>query len=170
MQERGRAYKDKLDQISNEYAALHALFKRLIKSEEEYYRSREQANSSWTKLAEIEESPALGRAFEQYAEATGLAGEAHSEALGQLRDVVQEALRVYSVRLKQQRRSLSRIGRTDAKAEAELGPNIEQFEGRHVEDMKQLLLHLINAEMYYHAKALQALSERYEVFHSIDRE
>ena len=176
MQERGRAHKDKLDQISNEYASLHSLFRKLVRSEEESHRSRELSRDGWFKLAGIEESPVLCRAFTEYGNATALAEAAQEESLIQLKTVVLDALKVNSLRLKQQKRSLSRRGRSEEQEKEESKPendmeiSMQSFENKHVEEMKQLLLHLINAEMHYHAQALQALSDRYHIFHSIDQE
>lgn len=177
MQERGRTYKDKLDQISNEYAALHSLLKRLIKSEEESHNSREIFKIGWFKLSEIEENPALVEAYREFARAVGISTEAQQLSLAQLKDVVQDALRVYSLRLKQQRRSLSRRGKSEERAvgtpsqgEEDITSSMLSFELKHIFDMKMLLLHLINAEMNYHTHSLQALSDSYQSLLNIEQE
>lgn len=203
-QERGRVYKDKLDQISNEYASLHSIFKKLIKSEEESLENRREFQEKWSQVASMESYKELSDAFANYSTCLKITEEAHLESLNKLKEYVQEALRISSLKIKQQKRSLSRGGskertiqersksqsrnergaaeemrrvatQEDEESERELKllneetqKSIREFENKHVNDIKQVLLHLMNAEMFHHAVALQQLTNLAPLVQSID--
>ncbi|CAG9317597.1 unnamed protein product [Blepharisma stoltei] len=199
-QERGRVYKDKLDQISNEYASLHSIFKKLIKSEEESLENHLEFQQKWQEVAELERHNDLANVFLGYSNSLKAKESAHTESLGILKDYIQDALRIASLKIKQQKRSLSRrenrektaqerskslqktvnseeINKENEENEKELKMmneetqrNIKEFENRHVNDIKQVLLHLMNAEMFHHSVALQQLTNLLPLVQNIDPE
>lgn len=194
-EDRGRVFRDKLEAESNEYAALHSIFKKLLKSEESIIANRHEFRERWESVANIESDESLAALFHKYSGALGGIQNAQSKSLEHLSRVILEALRLYPLRIKKQRRSLSRRNRseknepergksasrsdsidrdkkirkaassmaendrlgTDQETEIQVG--MEEFELDHMNEMKNILLHLLNAQMYYHSQALQILSD-----------
>jgi len=194
-EDRGRVFRDKLEAESNEYAALHSIFKKLLKSEESIISNRHEFRERWESVANIERDESLAALFHKYSGALGGIQNAQSNSLEHLSRVILEALRLYPLRIKKQRRSLSRRNRSEKNEpergksasrsdsldrdkkirkaassmvvsdkleenqETEISIGMEEFELDHMNEMKNILLHLLNAQMYYHSQALQILSD-----------
>lgn len=164
---------EKLDQEASKFAALHSLFKKVVKAEEASLSGRERFQRKWEEIAAAEAVEDLATAFKAYAEAMTHISNAHRECIEHLKTVIQEGLRNYPIKIKQQKRSLSSrrgnepssaaqrsqsIGRGgDAEAEA-FAQSVDNYERSQVEDIKSTLVHLVNTDMHLHAVALQELS------------
>ena len=74
---------------------------------------------------------------------------------------------MYPVKIKKQKRSLSRNSKSAREIEDKQNEDIDEkmknYESVHVSDMKQLMLHLINFEMFYHSKSLEYHSKAYQI-------
>ena len=183
---RGRQYMEKLDQEASKFAALHSLFKKLVKAEEVSLANRVKFQKKWDEIATAETIEDLSTAFQAYAAATNEINATHRECIDHLKTVIQEGLRNYPIKIKQQKRSLSSrrsndpqssaqrsqsSGRGDQpvdpkfsqRAKADLdseafNQSVESYEKSQVEDIKMTLVHLVNTDMHHHAVALQQLS------------
>lgn len=183
---RGRHYLDKLDKEATKFAALHSLFKKLVKAEEVALTNRVKFQKKWEEIATTETIEDLSTAFQAYAQATYEINNAHRECIDHLKTVIQEGLRNYPIKIKQQKRSLSSrrsseqqasaqrsqsLSRGDSPAEGPQRTNtradleteaflqsVESYEKSQVEDIKMTLVHLVNTDMHQHAVALQQLS------------
>lgn len=183
---RGRQhlYMEKLDQEASKFAALHSLFKKLVKAEESALAGRLKFQGKWEEIAAAEAIEDLATAFHGYAEAMAHISTAHRECIEHLKSVIQEGLRNYPIKIKQQKRSLSSRraneqqsaaqrsqslsrgegdggqqpgAQMDAETEA-FAQSVDNYERSQVEEIKLTLMHLVNTDMHLHAVALQALS------------
>ena len=164
-QERGRQQKDKLEQISNEYSALHALFKKLTTYEEEMSALNKNFSQQWLKIEKSEDVDDLKSSISSFSEAVFEAEDSRSESLSHIKKYILEPLKMYPLKIKKQKRSLSRnakSAREDDRQAEEIEERIRKYDEMHVADMKQLMLHLINAEMFFHCKSIQLFSDVYE--------
>jgi FAM92 protein len=165
-QERGRQQKDKLEQISNEYSALHNIFKKLIVYEEELSVLNATFVKKWEDISSSEDNGKIQNGIFEYTNALKQSENNKKESLGYIKLHIQRALKAYPVKIKKQKRSLSRNAKNAREAEdkqdEDIDEKIKKYETTHVADMKQLMLHLINAEMFYHAKSLEILSKSYK--------
>lgn len=164
-QERGRQQKDKLEQISNEYSALHTIFKKLTSYEEELSILNVGFAQKWIDIQKTEENPNLNIVIGDFAEAIKKSEEFRKESLSQIKNYIQEPLKVYPLKIKKQKRSLSRNARgsnVDDRQSDDIEEKIRNFDDVHVADMKQLMLHLINAEMFFHSKGVELFSKSYK--------
>ena len=176
---RGRQhlYMEKLDQEASKFAALHSLFKKLVKGEEAALAGRQKFQRKWEEIADAEAIEDLASAFRAYAEAMSHISAAHYECIEHLKTVIQEGLRNYPIKIKQQKRSLSSrraneqrgggqrsqsvsrgnadVGLVDTEAFAQ---SVDNYERSQVEELKMTLVHLVNTNMHLHAVALQELS------------
>lgn len=208
-EERGRSYKNQLDQESQEFDSLHSIFKKLVKSEESTANSRNSFRQKWLEVSNIERHPSLSKAFMEYAKALHEIDKVHKESILRLKTVVQDALHYYPVRIKQQQRSLSRSSKasksllerkktiaklqeksdsreidnekltraatelkekqTEAQEITELFEiSMQEYTKNHSQDLRNVMLHIVNSEMHYHAGALNALSQVIPVVLNID--
>lgn len=170
-QERGRHLKDKLEQISNEYSALHTIFKKMTTYEEELSALNVNFAKKWNEITPGEENPKLCVGISAFTSALAESEENRKISLDYIKDHIQGSLKMYPVKIKKQKRSLSRNSRSAREAEDRQNEVIDEkmrnFEDTHVNDMKQLMLHLVNAEMFYHSKSLEMISRSYKTM-SID--
>jgi len=182
---RGRQhlYMEKLDQEASKFAALHSLFKKLVKGEEAALMGRQKFQRKWEEIAEAEAIEDLAIAFRAYAEAMAHISAAHRECIEHLKTVIQEGLRNYPIKIKQQKRSLSsrranepqsagQRSQSLSRKEADSGQaslpvdteseafaqSVDNYERSQVEEIKMTLVHLVNTDMHLHAVALQVLS------------
>ena len=164
-QERGRQQKDKLEQISNEYSALHTIFKKLTGYEEELSLANINFAKKWKDIITNEESPDIQNGINIYADSLIETENSKKESLSYIKQHIQGALKHYPVKIKKQKRSLSRSGKSardeEDKRIDDIEDKVKNFETMHVADMKQIMLHLINAEMFYHSKCLECLTKSY---------
>lgn len=110
--ERGRKYKEKLENAANEYLELHNIFKQVIRSEESIIHNRSNFRKKWLEAANIKnQHPALSTAFSEYGKALGGIEQAHRESTIHMKVHVLEALRKYPMVIKEQKRSLSKSSR-----------------------------------------------------------
>ena len=171
MQERGRKYKDQLDRTSNEYAGLHTAFKKFLKVEKEAEQTRLELAGLWEKASNLEAEKPLATAFKNLAQTIRESEEVHSESETRLREVVQEAFRVFPLHIRQQKRSLSRRTKSPVESEVpepDLESSISGFQNKHQNDMRFSILHLVNSLMYYHSNSLQKLSEVFQEVQNIE--
>lgn len=164
-QERGRQQKDKLEQISNEYASLHAIFKKLTNYEEEMSALNKNFSQQWLKIEKSEDMSDLKSSISLFSGAAFKSEEFRNESLAHIKNHIQEPLKAYPLKIKKQKRSLSRNARSareDDRQGDEIEEKIRKYDEMHVDDMKQLMLHLVNAEMFFHCKSIELFSEVYE--------
>jgi hypothetical protein len=164
-QERGRQQKDKLEQISNEYSSLHALFKKLTTYEEEMSSLNKNFSQQWLKIEKTEDEDDLKGSISTFSSALFKSEDFRTESLSHIKKYIQEPLKVYPLKIKKQKRSLSRNARSareDDRQQDDIEEKIKKYDEMHVADMKQLMLHLINAEMFFHCKSIELFSDVYE--------
>lgn len=163
-QERGRQLKDKLEQISNEYSALHTIFKKMTNYEEELSNANLNFANKWNEISQSEENPKVRTGISVFTESLAESENMRKISLEHIKTQIQGSLKMYPAKLKRQKRSLSRNSRNvkeEDKQNEDIDEKVRNFEDLHVSDMKQLMLHLINAEMFYHSKSLELLSKSY---------
>ncbi|OMJ74250.1 hypothetical protein SteCoe_26876 [Stentor coeruleus] len=170
-QERGRQQKDKLEQISNEYSALHTIFKKLTAYEDELSELNIQFAKKWLEIQKCEENNKIQSGIRQFAEALNESENRRKESIVHIKKHIQEPLKMYPLKVKKQKRSLSRNARGKEKDDEneDIEEKIRNFEQVHVSDMKQLMLHLINAEMFYHARSIEYFTKVYKTLSSSEQ-
>ncbi|CAG9315378.1 unnamed protein product [Blepharisma stoltei] len=111
--ERSRRYKEKLDKESAEFTALYSILKKMVKSEENIIHARGAFRKKWLEVGSLETHRSLSMSFNCYATSLDGIDRAHRDSVIHLKTVVQEALKAYPVKIKDQRRSLSVKERAD---------------------------------------------------------
>ena len=92
-QERGRQQKDKLEQISNEYSALHTIFKKLTGYEEELSLANINFAKKWKDIITNEESPDIQNGINIYADSLIETENSKKESLSYIKQHIQGALK-----------------------------------------------------------------------------
>lgn len=171
-QERGRQQKDKLEQISNEYSALHTIFKKLTSYEEELSNHNISFAKKWLEIQKCEENNKMQSGIQHFADALHESEVKRNESIVHIKKHIQEPLKMYPLKVKKQKRSLSRNargGKEQGEGNEDIEEKIRNFEQVHVSDMKQLMLHLINAEMFYHARSIEYFTGVYKTLSSSEQ-
>jgi hypothetical protein len=197
-----------LDRETDKFSVLHSIFKKLHKSEEEAAARKEKEEQRWITVAQADKFLGLGNVFGELAKATHAQTLASRRSLLKYRSIVEDTLRSYPGRLKQQKRSLSsrnksatqlrerrksldrlqdkdprqvepdqlrRVATGVKKLEKEseehtkvLEASMEDYERRHLTDVKRLMQQLVNADMHMHSAALESLSPLVQLVLQLD--
>lgn len=205
---RGRWYKDHLDRETDKFAVLHSIFKKLQKSEEDAAKRREKDAQLWMNIAQAEKFLGLSTVFGEFAKAVNSQAKALRSSLVKYRSIVEDTLRSYPGRLKQQKRSLSSrnksstqlrerrksLDRLQEKDAREIEPaqlqrvatnveklkkesdeqnkileeSMEDYERRHIADIKRMMQQLVNADMHAHAAAIESLTPLVQLVLQLD--
>ncbi|OMJ96086.1 hypothetical protein SteCoe_474 [Stentor coeruleus] len=179
--ERGRQQKDKLEQISNEYSALHTIFKKLTSNDEDLSKLNILFANKWLEIKNCEENNKIQRVIQHLAVALHESENKRNESITHIKKHIQEPLKMYPLKVKKQKRSLSltargggeqeqdndissnaRGGREQDEDNEDIEEKIRNFEQVHVSDMKQLMLHLIYVDVFYHSRSIEYFTGVYK--------
>ena len=105
-QERGRQQKDKLEQLSNEYSALHTIFKKLTTYEEEVSSANKLFAQKWEDIKQSEENLIVKKGIDSFSKSIVASEKNREESLSHIKRYIQEPLKMYPVKIKKQKRSL----------------------------------------------------------------
>ena len=202
--ERGRWFQTRLDKENTKYTTLVKIFKKIIKAEEEAKKTKDQFRLKWADISKQERSAGIKTLFNQYSLAIQAIENAHGRSIDRLKTVILDSLQNYPIKIKEQKRNLSKRNKSKSKADKttaqvnkgkelldkqkfdelankgtiqqrlaqeaniKIEENMQDYETARIFDMKNMMLNLLNCEMYYHSTALQHLANVFNMVIAID--
>ena len=115
--ERGRWFQKRLDTESSKYTTLVSIFKKIIKAEEDAKKTKEAFSQKWLDISKQERSPGIKNMFYQYSVAIQKIEKSHTISIDRLKTVILDSLQNYPIKIKDQKRNLSKRNKSKSRAD-----------------------------------------------------